>query len=60
MNETARASIWWWGGAAVGLILWVVTAFVLAWPTGWVHLLLVGAVFASVRAIVLGDRDRAG
>jgi hypothetical protein len=42
----------WWLGAGVGLGLWFLTALALAWRTGWVHLLLVAAVLAIVRAIV--------
>jgi hypothetical protein len=55
-----RTSRWWWLGVAACLALWIVLAFVLALPTGWVHLALVAAVLLAVRAIVAGDAERAG
>jgi hypothetical protein len=55
---TSTTALWWWLGAAAALALWVVTAFALALPTGWVHLLLVAGVLAAVRALVEGDRRR--
>jgi hypothetical protein len=57
-QSTARVSRWWWLGAGAALAAWIVTAFVLALPTGWVHVLLVAGVLAVVRAIVEGDRGR--
>jgi hypothetical protein len=56
-SGTAR---WWWLATGAALALWIVTAFAFAWPTGWVHLLLVAGVGAAVRAIVEGDRSRSG
>jgi hypothetical protein len=53
---TNREARWWWLAAAVALITWVVTAFVLALETGWVHVLLVAGVLATVRGIVESDR----
>jgi hypothetical protein len=54
MSKPAR----WWLAAGVALLLWMVTAFVLALRTGWVHVLLVAGVLALVRAIVEGDPGR--
>ena len=42
------------------LALWIVLAFVIAWPSGWAHVPLVGAALLAVRAIVAGDAERAG
>lgn len=50
-----RNSGWWWLGAVATLAAWVLTAFVLALPTGWVHALLAGGVLLTVRAIVGAD-----
>lgn len=38
--------------------LWIVLAFVLAFPTGWVHVPLVFGVLLVVRAIVAADAER--
>jgi len=46
--------------AVLCLAAWIVLAFVLALPTGWVHLALVAAVLLIVRAIVAADEERAG
>lgn len=46
--------------ALVALVLWVVLAFGLAIPSGWVHLpLALGAVLVAV-AIVKGNGDKRG
>lgn len=42
------------------LALWIVFAFVIAWPTGWVHVPLVAAALLAVRGIVAADAERAG
>jgi len=42
------------------LALWIVLAFVIAWPSGWAHVPLVAAVLLAVRAIVAADAERAG
>lgn len=39
-------------GAILGLLSWIFLAFVLALPTGWVHIPLVFAVVLVVIAIV--------
>lgn len=45
------------GAAAIlCIILWVVLAFVLAFPTGWVHVPLILGVVLIVRAIVEGSK----
>jgi uncharacterized membrane protein len=41
------------------LALWLVLAFVVAWPSGWAHVPLVAAVLLAVRAIVAADAERA-
>jgi uncharacterized membrane protein len=46
--------------AVVCLALWIVLAFVVAWPSGWAHVPLVAAVLVAVRAIVAADAERAG
>lgn len=57
---TTRGARWWWLAAGVALVAWIVTAFALALPTGWVHLLLVAGVLGVVRAIVEQDGERDG
>ena len=47
-------------GAALSLILWVIVAFVVAWPTGWAHLPLAAGVVLIAKAIVEGDRGDHG
>jgi len=42
------------------LVLWVVLAFVVAWPSGWAHVPLVAAALLAVRAVVAADAKRAG
>jgi len=42
------------------LVLWVVLAFVVAWPSGWAHVPLVAAALLAVRAVVAADAERAG
>ena len=51
-NRNTRSSRWWWLGAGAALAVWLVTAFGVALPTGWVHVFLVAGVLAVVRAIV--------
>jgi uncharacterized membrane protein (DUF485 family) len=46
--------------AVLCLAAWIVLAFVVAIPSGWVHVPLVGAVLLVVRAIVAADEERAG
>jgi uncharacterized membrane protein len=47
--------------ATIGcLALWVVLAFVIAWPSGWAHVPLVAAALLAVRTIVVADAERAG
>jgi hypothetical protein len=46
--------------AVTCLALWIVLAFVVAWPSGWAHVPLVAAVLVAVRAIVAADAERAG
>jgi hypothetical protein len=57
---TIRQARWWWLGAGAALALWIATAFVLALPTGWVHVLLVAGVLAVVQAIVRRDAEQGG
>jgi hypothetical protein len=45
--------------AVLCLAAWIVLAFVWPVPSGWVHVFLVAAVFATVRAIVAADDERA-
>jgi hypothetical protein len=40
--------------AVVMLALWIVLAFVVALPSGWVHLLYAGGVMLLVRRVLLG------
>jgi uncharacterized membrane protein (DUF485 family) len=40
--------------AAIFLVAWIVLAFVIAYPTGWVHAFLALAVIFITRGIVLG------
>jgi len=42
------------------LALWIVLAFVIAWPSGWAHVPLVAAALLAVRGIVAADAERAG
>jgi uncharacterized membrane protein len=44
--------------AVVCLALWIVLAFVVAWPSGWAHVPLVAGVLLTVRAIVAADAER--
>jgi uncharacterized membrane protein len=53
-----RPSHWFTVGAVVSLLAWIVLAFVLAFPTGWVHVPLVIGVLLVVRAIVAADAER--
>jgi hypothetical protein len=57
---TTRGARWWWLAAGVALTAWIVTAFMLALPTGWVHGLLVVGVLAIVRGIVEQDGVKGG
>ena len=41
-------------GAVVMLALWIVLGFVVALPTGWVHLLYAGGVMLLARRVVAG------
>ena len=43
--------------AVVCLALWVTLAFVLAIPSGWVHIPLIPGVLLIVKAIVDSDRE---
>lgn len=45
--------------AILCLAAWIVLAFVLSIPSGWVHLALVAGVLLIVRAIVAADEERA-
>jgi len=45
--------------AVLCLAVWIVLAFVVAIPSGWVHVPLVAAVLLVVRAIVAADEERA-
>jgi hypothetical protein len=45
--------------AVLSLAAWIVLAFVRPVPSGWVHVVLVAAVFAIVRAMVAADDERA-
>jgi hypothetical protein len=36
------------------LVLWIVLAFVVAIPSGWVHLCYAGAVMLLVRRVLVG------
>jgi uncharacterized membrane protein len=45
--------------AVVCLAAWILLAFVLALPSGWVHVPLVAGVLLVVRAIVFADEERA-
>ncbi|MDH3496284.1 MAG: hypothetical protein OER21_05950 [Gemmatimonadota bacterium] len=55
-----RQSRWLALAAIVCLAVWIVLAFVLAVPSGWVHLPLAVAALVIVRAIVAADAERAG
>ena len=46
--------------AIASLILWIVLAFVVAIPSGWVHVPLAGGVVLLAVGIVEGTRDTAG
>jgi uncharacterized membrane protein len=46
--------------AVVCLAAWIVLAFVLALPSGWVHVPLAAGVLLIVRAIVAADDERSG
>ncbi len=43
--------------AVAALVLWVVLAFVVHVPSGWVHLLLAAGVLLLVRRVVTGPRE---
>jgi hypothetical protein len=43
--------------AILCFLIWIVLTFVLALPTGWVHIPLMLAVVLTVRAIVGGKPD---
>lgn len=45
--------------AVLCLAAWIVLAFVLAVPNGWVHVPLVAGVLLVVRAVVAADEERA-
>ncbi len=46
------------GGFAL-LAVWIVTAFLIRWPSGWAHLPLIAAVVLIARGIALSDpRDK--
>lgn len=53
-----RLSRWLTIAAILCLTVWIVLAFVLAYPTGWVHVPLVLGVLLAVRAIVAADAER--
>lgn len=53
-----RLSRWLSIAAVLCFALWIVLAFVLAFPTGWVHVPLVIGVLLVVRAIVAADAER--
>lgn len=53
-----RLSRWLSIAAVLCFALWIVLAFVLAFPTGWVHVPLVFGVLLVVRAIVAADAER--
>jgi len=53
-----RLSRWLTLTAILCFALWIVLAFVLALPTGWVHVPLVFGVLLVVRAIVAADAER--
>ena len=40
------------------LALWIVLAFVIAWPSGWAHVPLAVGVVLIVKAIVEADERR--
>jgi len=44
-------------GALLSFVVWVLLAFVLAIPSGWVHVPLIFGVILTVRAIVLSGRS---
>jgi hypothetical protein len=54
---TRIAARWCWLGAGLALALWVVLAFVVALPTGWVHGFLVAGVLAMVHGIVRAEQE---
>lgn len=54
-----RQSRWLALAAATCLAVWIVLAFVVAVPSGWVHALLAVGVLVLVRAIVSADAERA-
>ena len=41
-------------GVIVLLVAWIVLAFVIAVPAGWVHLCLAGAAILFVRRVLVG------
>lgn len=43
--------------AVAALVLWVVLAFVVHVPSGWVHLPLAAGVLLLVRRVVTGPRE---
>jgi uncharacterized membrane protein len=45
--------------AILAFVLWVVLAFVLAIPSGWVHVPLMAAALLAVKGIVDGGARRA-
>jgi uncharacterized membrane protein len=45
--------------AVLCLAAWIVLAFVVSLPSGWVHVPLVAGVLLVVRAIVAADEERA-
>jgi uncharacterized membrane protein len=53
-----RLSHWLTLTAILCFVAWIVLAFVLAYPTGWVHVPLVFGVLLVVRAIVAADAER--
>ena len=53
-----RPSHWLILGAVASVLAWILLAFVLAYPTGWVHVPLVIGVLLIVRAIVAADAER--
>ncbi len=44
-------------GATICLVVWMVLAFVMALPSGWVHVPLIIGVLLTVKAIVDANRE---
>jgi hypothetical protein len=58
MNLCERIDMNLYGVAAtLCFVVWVMLAFVLALPTGWVHIPLILGVFLIVKAIVDSKRE---